>query len=124
VALTDRGITYKLPEGGLVAYEKVFMALYKQLHAYAFLLLKDQHQAEEVVQEVFCRVWERRNKMNMQQSLQAYLYTSVHHECLREMKRRKTAALSPVDYMKIEFADDSMRFVFEDGFIANYQKKK
>ncbi len=91
--MTGTDVTYSLRQGDLVAYEKVFTTFYKRLHAYAFLLVKDSHLAEEAVQEVFYRLWEQRGKVQIHASVQAYLYTMVHHECLRELKRRKPVAL-------------------------------
>lgn len=82
-----------LQQGDTAAFEQVFMAYYKRLHAYACLVLKDSHLAEEVVQEVFCRFWERRKKITIARSLQAYLYAMVYHECMREQRRRPLKAL-------------------------------
>ena len=91
--MTGTDVIYALRQGNLAAYEKVFTTFYKRLHAYAFLLVKDSHLPEEVVQEVFCRLWEQRGKIQVHTSLQAYLYTMVHHECLKELNRRKPVAL-------------------------------
>ena len=84
----EKDVINSMQKGNLPAYEKVFTTFYKRLHAYAFLLMKSSHLAEEVVQEVFCRLWEQREKIQIHTSLQAYLYTMVHRECLRELNRR------------------------------------
>lgn len=91
--LTGTELIQALQQGDTAAFEQVFMAYYKRLHTYACMVLKDSRLAEEVVQEVFCHFWERRKKIAIAQSLQAYLYAMVYHECLREQRRRPLKAL-------------------------------
>lgn len=45
--------------------------------------------AEEIVQDVFLKLWENRHRMTIHTSLRAYLYKSVYHECLNELKHVK-----------------------------------
>lgn len=72
-----------------VAFEQMFKTHYKALHAYAFVMLKDQVLAEEMVQGMFMKFWEKREFLNIQSSLKAYLYKSVYHDCLNYLKHEK-----------------------------------
>jgi RNA polymerase sigma-70 factor (ECF subfamily) len=72
------------------AFEKLFTDWFGGLHAYAFSLLKDDQEAEEVVQTVFCRLWERRERLPAASSPKAYLYGCVYHACVDQLRRRKT----------------------------------
>lgn len=72
-----------------IVFEQVFKKHYKQLHAYAATILKDSDEAEEMVQNVFYKLWERRDRMNELQSIPAYLYRSVHNECMNHLKHSK-----------------------------------
>ncbi|WP_305807530.1 RNA polymerase sigma factor, partial [Staphylococcus hominis] len=71
-------------------FEKLFTDWFGGLHAYAFSLMKDDVEAEEVVQTVFCRLWERREKLPEASSPKAYLYGCVYHACVDQLRRRKT----------------------------------
>lgn len=71
------------------AFEQVFKQHYKPLHAYAFTLLKDDAAAEEMVQNVFYKLWERTDGLHITGSLAAYLYRAVHNESLNYLKHRK-----------------------------------
>lgn len=86
--MTGIELIQALQQDDSAAFEQVFFTFYKRLHAYACLVLKDSGLAEEVVQEVFCRFWERRRNITIKESLQAYLYAMVYHECLKEKRRR------------------------------------
>lgn len=71
------------------AFEQVFKSQFKSLHAYACTILKEEAMAEEMVQQVFFKLWEKRAQVNIQQSVNAYLYRSVYNECLNYLKHQK-----------------------------------
>ncbi len=71
-------------------FEKLFIDWYGPLHAYACSVLKDESLAGEAVQAVFSHLWERREQLQIQASLKAYLYGSVYHECMSWLRREKT----------------------------------
>lgn len=70
-------------------FEQVFKKYFKNLHAYAFTMLKDQEMAEEMVQQVFFKLWDRAENLTFHGSIQAYLYKAVYHECLNYIKHQK-----------------------------------
>ncbi|MDQ6476960.1 RNA polymerase sigma-70 factor [Dyadobacter sp. LHD-138] len=72
-----------------VEFEKVFKANFKNLHAYAYTIVHDDVMAEEMVQNVFCRLWEKREQIQIRESVGAYLYRSVYHESLNYLKHLK-----------------------------------
>lgn len=69
-----------------VAFEQLFKAHYKALHAYANMLLKDINTAEEVVQSMFLKLWEKRDLLEVQTSVKAYLYKCVYNDSLNLLK--------------------------------------
>jgi RNA polymerase sigma-70 factor, ECF subfamily len=70
-------------------FETVFKTHFKNLHNYANTIVKDDDDAEEIVQNVFYKLWERKEKINIEQSLTAYLYRSVYYESLNFLKHAK-----------------------------------
>jgi RNA polymerase sigma-70 factor (ECF subfamily) len=78
-----------LADEGVQAFEKVFTDWFGHLYAYAMSVVKDEETAEEVVQKVFCRIWEKRERLEVHTSLKAYLYGSVYHECMDWLRHRK-----------------------------------
>jgi RNA polymerase sigma-70 factor (ECF subfamily) len=71
------------------AFEQVFKLHFKGLHAYAFTILKDEDEAEEMVQQVFFKLWERSETLNITGSVSSYLYRAVHNESLNYLKHEK-----------------------------------
>lgn len=70
-------------------FEDVFKTHFKNLHAYACTILKDTAAAEEIVQNVFYKLWEKKNKIAIETSLTAYLYKMVYYESLNFLKHMK-----------------------------------
>lgn len=70
-------------------FEGLFKNNFKALHAYACSLLKDMDVAEEIVQTVFLKLWERRGQLDIHTSARAYLYRSVYHDSLNYLKHQQ-----------------------------------
>lgn len=90
--LQEYSITDLLAKRDESAFEQVFKTYFKNLHAYAFTILKDEAEAEEMVQQVFFKLWERADRLSLSGSIAAYLYRAVHNESLNLLKHRKVRA--------------------------------
>ena len=88
----DEQIALLLIKRNEAAFEQVFKTHYKGLHAYAFSMLKDEDDAEEMVQQVFFKLWERSETLSFSGSIAAYLYRAVHNESLNFLKHQKVKA--------------------------------
>ncbi len=87
--LNEEGIVALLAKRDERIFEQVFKTHFKNLHAYAFTILKDEMVAEELVQNIFFKIWERPEKLSISGSIAAYLYRAVHNECLNHLKHLK-----------------------------------
>ena len=74
--------------GNAETFEKVFHTYYKALVVYAKTILKDMDEAEDIVQQVFINLWEKRESLEIYTSLRAMLYRSVHNACLNKIKQQ------------------------------------
>ncbi len=70
-------------------FEQLFKMHYKGLHAYAHVILKDIDLAEEIVQQLFLRFWEKRELLSVQTSIKAYLYKCTYNDSLNYLKHEK-----------------------------------
>ena len=87
--LQDEQMAMLLTKKDEAAFEQVFKTHYKSLYAYAFTILKDESEAEEMVQQVFFKLWERSEHLSFSGSIAAYLYRAVHNESLNFIKHQK-----------------------------------
>ena len=70
-------------------FEKLFKDQYPILCGYARKYLDDVDQAEEIVQEMFFSFWQKKEKLSINTSLEAYLFRSVRNSCLNYLKHLK-----------------------------------
>ncbi len=74
--------------GDRSAFEALFRLHYRALCGFAMSYVKDAEQSEDLVQDLFFRIWLDREKLTITTSIKAYLYTSVRNRCLNEVKAR------------------------------------
>jgi RNA polymerase sigma-70 factor (family 1) len=71
--------------------ERAFDALFRHYSAlvyrFAFSYLKSRPAAEEIVQECFIKIWEKRAQLRDDVPLKGYLFTTAHHAVLNELRR-------------------------------------
>lgn len=70
-------------------FEVLFKTHYKELHTYAFSLIRDWDMAEEIVQALFLKVWEKNEWLHIRTSVRSYLYRAVYHDSLNFMRQEK-----------------------------------
>lgn len=68
-------------------FENLFKYYYPKLMAYCRLMLEEDV-ARDVVQDVFVYVWVNRERLNLQEGIQAYLYRCAYSKCLDVLKHR------------------------------------
>lgn len=71
------------------AFESVFKTYYKHLCSYANQIVADLDISEEIVQEMFFQLWQKRDSLSIETSLKSYLFRSVHNSCLNHIKHNK-----------------------------------
>lgn len=87
--LSDTQILIAIGQGDEGVFEQVFRKHYNGLCTYGRSILRDADEAEEIVQTVFVSIWEKRNEIEITQSLKSYLYRAVHNHCLNRIKHQK-----------------------------------
>lgn len=83
---TETDVITSLKQGDERVYEQVFRSHYKALCGYATKFLKEKEGAEEIVQDIFFKLWEKRESLEINSSLKSYLFRSVHNRCLNQVK--------------------------------------
>lgn len=82
----DNNILERLRNDDRQALELLFKTHYAPLCRFAKNILKDKDQAEDMVQEVFLKIWDKRNELKVSSSLKAYLFMAVKNHCLNTLK--------------------------------------
>ena len=79
----------KIKEGENHALEQVYKAAFRSLVNYASEITGQTYLAEEIVQDVFLKIWQNRSELSINGSFKAYLYKSVHNHALNVIRQQK-----------------------------------
>lgn len=93
--------------GDLTTFEMVFRDYYTPLVQYGNTILKDYDETEDVVQQVFVSVWEKRSLADIHTSVRAMLYKAVHNACLNRLRHRKVRAAHADEYHATHTSSES-----------------
>ncbi|WP_341215393.1 RNA polymerase sigma-70 factor [uncultured Wocania sp.] len=80
----------KLKKGNQEAYNYLVNAYHHELCVYAGSLSRDIFLAEDIVQNVFLKLWEQRDKLNTKFSIKGFLYRSVYNEFIDQYRKKMT----------------------------------
>ena len=100
----DIEIIKRIGQGDKAQFESLFRSSYASLVSYAKTLIKDHDSAEEIVQDLFFRLWHDRDKIKIESSLNGYLFRSVHNRCLHWIEHKKVMErhVNEMGYMQTE----------------------
>lgn len=73
--------------GSESAFQAIVRLYTKDLLKHAFSRLKNEEDAEDMVQDIFTHVWEKRTSIEIRTSLAGYLFTILKHRILRHILR-------------------------------------
>lgn len=86
---SEKTLVSRFIAGDEAAFESLFKRHYQMLLKVSVFLLQDAEQGEEVVQDVFLNIWQKRENVNPEASFKNYLITSVRNRCFNHLKSKK-----------------------------------
>ena len=109
-----------LKEGDERVFEQIFREHYQALVGYAIKMLREQEAAEEIVQDVFVKICEKRESLEIKTSLKSYLFRSVHNRCLNQIKhidireKYKQDNQQQIELEQEDFSDSFQKFELQE----------
>ena len=85
----DTQISKRLKHGDERAYTLVFKQYARLLFTLAYRFLKSEEEAEDAVQYVFMRLWEKRESLDFSNGVRSLLYTILKNYILNELRHRQ-----------------------------------
>lgn len=85
----EKTLVKQLSKGNLLAFNALFKIYGIKLYHFAYRYLKSKEESEELVQEVFTIVWERRKDLKHDLSFKSYLFT-ISYNIIKKHFRART----------------------------------
>jgi len=86
-----------------LAYRELFTSLYGRLFGFARTIIASRESAEEIVSDVFIRVWERRREIEKIRNLKLYLYVATRNIAFNYLDKQKRTASNSLHDVEAEF---------------------
>lgn len=103
--LRDSNLVERMRDGDKAAFEAIFDRYYDLLHTFAKQILKDSFAAEDIVQNVFIKVWIRKERINSKLSLRNFLLVATRNELFDYMRLRYNLLRSDINDALLDVAD-------------------
>lgn len=114
--ISEKDIIQKLKNGDEPTFQFIFKKYYTGLYYYAKKYLGDKHHAEEIVQNTFLKLWEKRETFTISKSFSSYLYKTVYNNCLNFLKHQQVKEKYKEYYtQKIKNAEEYYSISQESG---------
>lgn len=96
------------------AFNYLFDKYAKRLYYFALGYLKTEFEAEEIVQEVFLKIWDKRGELSLEKSFESYLFTIAKNGILNTIRKSKSEE-AYLNYAKLHtesnvLLDDELNF--------------
>lgn len=88
LSLSEQYLIESIKKGDQKSFEFLFKSYYSDLCKYARNIVHNETTAEDLVMDIFVKIWEAESKLGISSSLSGYLYQSVHNHCLNYLTRR------------------------------------
>lgn len=85
----DIDLVKRLQESEEEALTIIYKEYWEIMYLAAYNLVKDRSVCEDIVQEVFISLWQRREKLQIKVSLKSYLYTSTVYKVYDHFSKNK-----------------------------------
>jgi RNA polymerase sigma-70 factor (ECF subfamily) len=86
--LAEQYLVESIKKGDQKSFEFLFKSYYSNLCKYARNIVQNETTSEDLVMDIFVRIWETPEKLVISTSISGYLYKCVHNHCINHMTRK------------------------------------
>jgi RNA polymerase sigma-70 factor (ECF subfamily) len=105
---TNKELVKLLKKGDMAAFDAIYSTYCHKLHGFVIRYVKQEEDAEGIVQDVFMKIWEARTKIDVYASFESFLFTIAYNTTMSLLRKRISETKSR-EYLKsfqqIESAD-------------------
>ncbi|MDO8952267.1 MAG: RNA polymerase sigma-70 factor [Draconibacterium sp.] len=122
--ISDSELARKINAGEKNAYQELFERYAPRIYQFSLLYLKNQADAEELVQDVFLKIWEKRETLDQSKNIKAFIF-KIAVNTIYDFIRRKNIENAFNDFARANFetgSNNTWHTVIYDEMQENLQK--
>lgn len=115
-------LIFSLKNGSYKAFERIYQLYAKRLFAYSMQFTKSQEESEEIVQDVFMRLWTNRTKIRQENTLRSLLFIMTKHYLINAFRTKinQPEFEEYVHYRNELSVDETSQHLEYEEFIAKF----
>ncbi|RPH28913.1 MAG: RNA polymerase sigma-70 factor [Bacteroidales bacterium] len=102
------------------SFEAIFRELQDDVYRFLYYIVKDADAAEDLLQDVFMKLWENRKNINADQSLKSYVMTIANRQALNYIRHQKVVGKFQAELAFDNNSSQSPDFILEDKELEQY----
>jgi RNA polymerase sigma-70 factor (family 1) len=92
----------KFAAGEQTAFQFIFKQHYSALCYFAFTIVADEQEAEDLVQETFSKLWDKRADFQSATNIKAFLFIATKNACLNFLKSRQRLHIKEKEFSYLQ----------------------
>ena len=88
VSKSNKELLLLIQKDDRIAFYNIYERYCKRLYGFVIRYIKQKEDAEEIVQEVFVKIWESRNKVDIYSSFEAFIFTIAYNTTISLLRKR------------------------------------
>lgn len=117
--MLDNQTKSELKSGNPFVFKEVFSMLYPRMKGYCMLFFNDVNRADDIIQEAFLSLWENREFIQTDKSLESYVFVILRNKCLNYLKRKRLER-DNVDLENISISE--LQYLYQLDFTRKEEK--
>lgn len=102
-----------LKKGDMTAFDVIYKKYSRRLYGFVFRYVKQDADTEEIVQEVFLKIWKSRDNINIYSSFESFLFTIAHNATVNLLKRKATEQKYIEHIKSLQYVDETYELTDE-----------
>jgi RNA polymerase sigma-70 factor (family 1) len=103
---SDEQLLALLNKSDIKAFESIYYRYWKRIFMLAESKLADLHLVEEIVQDLFASLWERRERIDVNITLVAYLSAAIKYKIIDASVKRKKNSVTELKNIELNYQTD------------------
>ena len=105
----------ELRKGNPAAFREVFTVLYPRLKSYCKLFVPDENCTEDLIQETFVSMWDKRASIKPEKTIESYVFVVLRNKCLDFLKNEKRFGYAMVALKDLKV--EELQFLYHLDFL-------
>ena len=99
VLYSDEQLIQEIKADNMFAFDGLYKKYCKKIYKFGYSILKSREDSENLVQDVFLKLWENRHKVEKNESVRSYLFTITYNSAI-SIIREKSRESQFLEYLK------------------------